>query len=116
MVEPQTRFVCGVDTGGTFTDCIAIDTDGGLWTAKTSSTPPTFEVGFFAGLEALAEKIGLTLDQLLGRTDQLVHGTTVATNALRRATRRDRRPDRDQRSSRRDLRHARSRPGDRARP
>jgi N-methylhydantoinase A len=82
MVDAAARFVCGVDTGGTFTDCIAIDDHGNLWTAKASSTPPRFELGFFAGLSALAAKMGLTLNELLGRTEQLVHGTTVATNAL----------------------------------
>jgi N-methylhydantoinase A len=82
MTGTGSRFICGVDTGGTFTDCVAIDESGRLWTAKTSSTPPNFDVGFFAGLAALAEQVELGLEAFLGRTAQLVHGTTVATNAL----------------------------------
>jgi N-methylhydantoinase A len=82
MTGASSRFICGVDTGGTFTDCVAIDETGRLWTAKASSTPPNFEVGFFAGLAGLAEQVGMDLESLLARTAQLVHGTTVATNAL----------------------------------
>jgi N-methylhydantoinase A len=35
-------FVIGIDTGGTFTDCVVIDADGRIVTAKASSTPGDF--------------------------------------------------------------------------
>lgn len=62
----------GVDTGGTFTDFVAV-IDGELRTAKVLSTP---DDPARAVLQGLAE---LGLEQ--GRVD-LVHGTTVGTNAV----------------------------------
>lgn len=29
----------GIDTGGTFTDCVVMGEDGRLWTGKSSTTP-----------------------------------------------------------------------------
>ncbi|KMO42762.1 5-oxoprolinase [Methylobacterium variabile] len=72
----------GIDVGGTFTDLVAIDQDGRTIFAKSPSTPHDQSVGVVAGLEELARRHGLTLAALLGRTSAIVHGTTVATNAL----------------------------------
>src|SRR5207248_3847637 len=72
----------GVDVGGTFTDLVAVD-EGGLTTlAKVPSTPEDPSLGVLDGLTALAERLGLDRAALLGQTDRIVHGTTVATNAL----------------------------------
>ncbi|MEV4177126.1 hydantoinase/oxoprolinase family protein [Nonomuraea sp. NPDC049709] len=63
----------GVDTGGTFTDVVAVDEETGeILTTKTPSTPANPADGFLAGIEKL------------GRLDvgSIVHGTTVATNQL----------------------------------
>jgi N-methylhydantoinase A len=67
--------IVGIDTGGTFTDLVALDADEGrVVTLKTSSTPG--EPGR-AILNALGEaEIGG------GGIDALTHGTTVGTNAL----------------------------------
>src|SRR5262249_27009339 len=81
MPEVTAPLLCGVDTGGTFTDCVAIDEGGRLWTAKVASTPPDFERGFFDGLGLLAAQMGLGLEEFLAAAHQVVHGTTVATNA-----------------------------------
>ncbi|MBV8889301.1 MAG: hydantoinase/oxoprolinase family protein [Alphaproteobacteria bacterium] len=65
----------GVDVGGTFTDLLALDPEtGGLRVAKVPSTPADQSLGFMAGLAAL----GLDLGSLAA----VVHGTTVATNAV----------------------------------
>ena len=61
----------GVDTGGTFTDFVVV-TDGGLRIHKLPSTPADPAA---AVLQGLAELTG-------GRQVELVHGSTVATNAL----------------------------------
>ena len=72
----------GIDVGGTFTDLVAVD-EGGLTTlAKVPSTPDDPSLGVLDGLAALAERLGLDGAALLGETDRIVHGTTVATNAL----------------------------------
>ena len=63
----------GIEVGGTFTDLIAIDGDQVLVT-KVPSVPARPEEGVFAALAAA--------DIPLGRVTDLVHGSTVATNAV----------------------------------
>jgi N-methylhydantoinase A len=72
----------GIDVGGTYTDLIAIDERGVIAFAKSSSTPADQSVGVMAGLEELARRLKLSVAHMLGATDRIVHGTTVATNAL----------------------------------
>src|SRR5262245_3091493 len=72
----------GIDVGGTFTDLVACDDAGVITMAKSASTPKDQSIGVLAGLELLAEKLGLSLADFLGKTSRIVHGTTVATNAL----------------------------------
>ena len=71
-------WMVGIDTGGTFTDLIAFEIDGGeLRVAKVSSDPsdPSNAV-----MGALEELFGMGI--LPGDVASLVHGTTVATNAI----------------------------------
>src|SRR5271165_3420600 len=72
----------GVDVGGTFTDLVAVDDFGKATLAKVPSIPADPSVGVLDGLKLLAATLGLDLAALLGQTDRIVHGTTVATNAL----------------------------------
>src|SRR5258708_33444540 len=65
----------GVDVGGTFTDLLALDPASGVFrVAKVPSTPEDQSIGFLAGLSALETD--------LAAVAALVHGTTVATNAV----------------------------------
>ncbi len=64
----------GVDVGGTFTDLVAVRPDGSLEIRKVASTPADPAIGLFRALDALGSEGG--------PIDVLVHGTTVATNAL----------------------------------
>ncbi|MGI8577714.1 MAG: hydantoinase/oxoprolinase family protein [Nocardioidaceae bacterium] len=76
-MTPQIRI--GVDTGGTFTDVVAVDEDSGeLATTKTPSTPADPAIGFLAGVDKVLAQLGLAGDAL----SALSHGTTVATNKL----------------------------------
>jgi len=75
-------FRIGVDVGGTFTDLVAVDQSGRVTLAKSTSTPKDPSIGVMDGLGLLAAELGLDLAGLLGQTDLVVHGTTVATNAL----------------------------------
>jgi N-methylhydantoinase A len=75
-------YLCGVDIGGTFTDCVVVREDGTTVTAKTPSTPPNFADGMIAALEAAAAKLGLPLGELMASIAMLAHGTTVGTNAI----------------------------------
>ncbi|MCS6890934.1 MAG: hydantoinase/oxoprolinase family protein [Rhodovarius sp.] len=72
----------GVDVGGTFTDVIGLDPDGRSHLAKAPTTPEDQSEGVLEGLARLAAAAGLTLAGLLAATRRIVHGTTVATNAL----------------------------------
>jgi N-methylhydantoinase A len=64
----------GIDVGGTFTDLVAVAEDGEAVARKVASTPRDQSAGVMASLEALGSEPGS-----IGR---LIHGTTVATNAL----------------------------------
>jgi N-methylhydantoinase A len=66
----------GVDTGGTFTDFV-FEARGHLEIFKLASTPSDPSRAIAAGLKTIAEKTGAALKNL-----EVVHGTTVGTNAL----------------------------------
>src|SRR5436305_11945641 len=72
----------GIDVGGTFTDLAAVDETGRVVIAKCASTPRDQSEGLMEGLGLLATECGTDLPDLLARTEAIVHGTTVATNAL----------------------------------
>jgi N-methylhydantoinase A len=72
----------GIDVGGTFTDLVAVDARGRVTLAKAASTPRDQSLGVMAGLGLLAEALGCAPGALLRDTERIVHGTTVATNAL----------------------------------
>lgn len=72
----------GIDIGGTFTDLVAVDESGTVTFAKTPSTPEDQSIGLLDGLEKLAGMLDLSRADLLARTERIVHGMTVATNAL----------------------------------
>ena len=75
-------FRISVDTGGTFTDVVVADEGGMLHLAKA---PTDLERAFQSiedGLEQLAPELGVTVGELLARTDVFTYGTTRATNAI----------------------------------
>jgi N-methylhydantoinase A len=76
-------FFIGVDIGGTFTDCVAVDDEGRVYDAKTPSTHSTSPVeGVLNGMELLAGEAGLSTDGLLSQADRFSHGTTIGTNLV----------------------------------
>jgi N-methylhydantoinase A len=75
-------YIVAVDSGGTFSDCVVVDEQGGIVRAKSPSTPPNFEEGVLGAVGVAAERLDLTLEELLGETTIFAHGTTVATNIL----------------------------------
>jgi N-methylhydantoinase A len=75
-------YTIGVDVGGTYTDLVASDESGRTVFAKSPSTPADQSLGVMAGLDELAKRLGVMRADMLAKTDRLVHGTTVATNAL----------------------------------
>ena len=76
--------VCGVDIGGTFTDCVLVDEDGRVAYGKALSSPAdSFKSGFFGSIESAGDQLGLAADELYTKMDRLIsHGSTVATNIV----------------------------------
>src|SRR5271163_1958372 len=72
----------GIDVGGTFTDLVAVDDFGNATLEKVPSTPDDPSIGVLDGLDRLAQRLGRDRATLLAETERIVHGTTVATNAL----------------------------------
>jgi N-methylhydantoinase A len=72
----------GIDTGGTFVDVVLATPGGGLRLAKALSDPEDLAGAVMAGIAAAADAEDLPIETLLTRTDRIVHGSTVATNAV----------------------------------
>ncbi|GAA3440592.1 hydantoinase/oxoprolinase family protein [Planomonospora venezuelensis] len=76
----------GVDTGGTFTDVVAVDEQTGeITTTKTPSTPANPADGFMTGVRKVLGEHGRgTAAEPApdAAVSAVVHGTTVATNQL----------------------------------
>jgi N-methylhydantoinase A len=72
----------GIDVGGTFTDIVVSTAGGETIIAKAATTPADQSDGVLDGIALAAERLGLTTADLLRATSRIVHGTTVATNAL----------------------------------
>src|SRR5438270_6546637 len=71
----KSRYILGIDIGGTFTDVIALDVETGhALSAKTPTTPGRFVAGVTNSIKAL----GISLHQV----GQIIHGSTTCTNAL----------------------------------
>ncbi len=69
----------GVDVGGTFTDVLLVEeSTGATWRAKTASTPSDQAVGVLNGIARVCDEAGIALADVA----QVLHGTTVATNAI----------------------------------
>jgi N-methylhydantoinase A len=75
-------FRISVDTGGTFTDVVVADEAGVLHLAKAPTDLGWAFQSIEDGLEQLAPELGLSVTELLARTDVFTYGTTRATNAI----------------------------------
>jgi N-methylhydantoinase A/oxoprolinase/acetone carboxylase beta subunit len=69
----------GVDVGGTFTDLIYVDDEGGkVLVHKLPTTPDDPSRGTVAGIQELTDEAGESAAAL----EQVFHGTTIATNIV----------------------------------
>ncbi|GAC1489887.1 MAG: hydantoinase/oxoprolinase family protein [Solirubrobacteraceae bacterium] len=68
----------GVDVGGTFTDAVLLDEDGGVYSAKAPSTPGEEARGVLAAIDTVLARAGADPSAVR----RFAHGMTVATNAL----------------------------------
>jgi N-methylhydantoinase A len=73
----------GVDVGGTFTDVVAIRSDGVVVLEKTPTTPRDQSDGVLDGIGRIATAEGFeSTDAVLARTTSIVHGTTTGDNTM----------------------------------
>ncbi|MGX7732530.1 hydantoinase/oxoprolinase family protein [Rhodococcus sp. 2H158] len=76
-------YAIGVDIGGTFTDCVAVDTQGNIIQSKVPSTHASSpDEGVIAGVQKLAEAAGREVEEFLADTEAFGHGTTIGTNLV----------------------------------
>ena len=68
----------GVDVGGTFTDIVVTRNDRPPLVKKISSTPDNYASAVAEGIEILLVEEGISAEEI----SDLVHATTVATNAI----------------------------------
>lgn len=71
-----------VDTGGTFTDLVLEDDSGNLQMFKASTTPHDPVEAILDTVRTAAETISVPMNELLGKVEMFIHGTTHATNAI----------------------------------
>jgi N-methylhydantoinase A len=74
--------IVSIDVGGTFTDCLVLDPAGAVRAFKTPTTPHLPAEGFMQVLAKAAASYGNTLNAFVGGIELLIHGSTLATNAL----------------------------------
>lgn len=74
------KYLLGCDVGGTFTDLILLDatTSQLVGRCKTPSTPEDQSIGVDNGINEICKSAGVERSQI----QSLLHGTTVATNAI----------------------------------
>ena len=77
--RPSNGYRLGVDVGGTFTDLLLLDEKRSrLFTAKVPSTPQDSSIGVLSGIEKICREAGIDPTDI----DDVMHGTTVATNTV----------------------------------
>ena len=78
MTGPTIVTRAAADIGGTFTDVAVLTPDGRLATRKLPSTPENYADAVIAGVRSLLDALGSPP----GALEELLHGCTVATNAI----------------------------------
>ena len=78
----EEKYTIGIDVGGTFTDIVAVADEGTVLFSKAPSTPADPSIGVMDAIARLSFELQTDSASLLAKTERIVHGTTVATNAL----------------------------------
>jgi len=76
-----------IDIGGTFTDLVVVDGNGGMATFKAQTTPSNYIEGVMETLKKAGENLNLSVEELMAECSSsaggtLVHGSTISTNAI----------------------------------
>ncbi len=76
------KYQIGIDTGGTFTDCVVVDQRGMVMASKAFTTPDDLSVGVMRSLDGAARQLGIGLEEMLADTRRLIYGSTIGVNTL----------------------------------
>lgn len=79
---PVAPWRIGVDVGGTFTDLVLVDAASRLFVFKSPSVPASPADGVLNVVATAARGLAISTEELIGHCALLVHGSTVATNAV----------------------------------
>jgi N-methylhydantoinase A len=71
-----------IDTGGTFTDAVLMETGGEISTAKFPTDPADPSMSIIGSIGVLAQQRKITTSDLLAETNNVVIGTTLSTNCI----------------------------------
>src|SRR5690625_1556061 len=82
-LDSRDNWAIAVDVGGTFTDMALYSENQHLKIYKVPSNPKDPSEGVLRALEHGANKLNLSLGELLTRCHTFIHGSTVATNTMR---------------------------------
>jgi N-methylhydantoinase A/oxoprolinase/acetone carboxylase beta subunit len=82
MTPNTTKYVIYIDTGGTFTDCCIVTLDGDVIHGKAHTTPQDLSICFFNAIEAAAQKLGRSMEEVLSQCHLVGYGTTQGTNVV----------------------------------
>ena len=83
-MEPNgSKYIAGVDIGGTFTDCVVLEETGRITIGKALSTPDDFAQGAIDAIEDAALNLGLaSAAEILRDTRLFFHACTIGDNTL----------------------------------
>ena len=76
------EYIIGVDTGGTFTDSVVMDSKGNIVIGKAETTYDDLANGVWNSISDAAQDMGVTVNELLANTMVFNQGTTIGTNIL----------------------------------
>jgi acetone carboxylase, beta subunit len=80
--DSESRYYCYTDAGGTFTDTLLIDQKGDMWSGKAPTTPGSLDEGHISSIEAALTGSGLTMEELLSKSEVIAFGTTAIINTI----------------------------------
>jgi acetone carboxylase beta subunit len=80
--DPEGRYYCYTDAGGTFTDTLLIDQKGDMHSGKATTTPGSLDEGHIGSIEAAVSGLGKSMEEVLSRSEVIAFGTTAIINTI----------------------------------
>ncbi|MCD6400488.1 MAG: hydantoinase/oxoprolinase family protein, partial [Anaerolineales bacterium] len=82
MKTTEEQYFIYTDTGGTFTDCVVVNSIGEIMTGKSPTTYQNLEECFFNSIADAIEGTTMKLEEVLSKTKVIGYGTTHGTNII----------------------------------